>query len=67
MKTSTKEIIKHYKWFCDHCKRFKKETIPYNQFKKDFIKTWERNQTPEEQERLSNMKKCLNKSMTMLK
>lgn len=66
-KPTSQEIIKNYKWFIEHCKRFKKETIPYKQFKKEFIKTWEFNQTPEEQARLNNLKKALNESMEILK
>ncbi len=56
-----KEIRKHYKWFLEHCKRFKKDTIPYKQFKKEFIETCELNQTPEEQIRLNNLKKIMDK------
>jgi len=66
-KPTAEEIRKHYKWLCEHCKRFKKETIPYKQFKKDFIKTWEFNQTPEEQKRLNSMKMGLNNAMELLK
>lgn len=66
-KPTSQDIRKHYKWFIEHCKRFRKEITPYKQFKKEFIETWELNQTPEEQERLNNLSKAFNEAMEMLK
>ena len=65
-KPTTQDIRKHYKWFIEHCKRFKKDTIPYKQFKKEFITTWKLNQTQEEQARLNNMQKAFNEAMEIL-
>lgn len=65
-KPTPQDIRKHYKWFCESCKKYKKETIPYKQFKKEHIETWKRNQTPEEQARLNGMKEGLSKAMEML-
>lgn len=66
-KPNSQEIKQNYKWFIEHCERFKKDTIPYKHFKKEFIETWEFNQKPEEQARLSNMKKALNETIGLLK
>ena len=59
-KIQNEKIIKqHYKWFIEHCIRFKKNTIPYTQFKKEFIKNRRETQTEEEQKRLKRMSKIL--------
>ena len=64
---NNKDIRRNYKWFIESCNKFKKDIIPYKQFKREFINNCKLNQTPEEQERLTNMQKALNKVMEMLK
>ncbi len=63
----TKEIQQHYKWFLEHCKKRKREPISYEQYKKELLETIEKNNTPEEKERLKNLSKGLKGAMNLLK
>jgi len=68
-KTNTEEenIIKHYGWFKEGCKKRKIKPINYKQYKKEFIEMQELNKTPQEQERLKGLSLGLKKAMELLK
>jgi hypothetical protein len=62
-----KDMIKHYKWFCDSCKKRKIKPISYSKYKKELLGTIKKNNTPEGKERLENISKALNNSIQLLK
>ena len=66
MKIEESEITKHFNWYLESCKRFKRKPIDYNLFEKEFIEMKKDNEKPERKEELERIGQALKKAQELL-